>query len=107
MPFRVDERVLKPRVAGFIAVGGSLTPQWKTLALPVLHTLTFSMQTAVVDQVVFAGRGDAALDRARRRPRSSAPRCSAATSASSSGGRSRECEYRGRRQGCARTATST
>jgi multimeric flavodoxin WrbA len=57
MPFRVDERVLKPRVAGFIAVGGSLTPQWKTLALPVLHTLTFSMQTAVVDQVVFEGAG--------------------------------------------------
>jgi multimeric flavodoxin WrbA len=25
VPFRVDERVLKPRVAGFIAVGGSLT----------------------------------------------------------------------------------
>jgi multimeric flavodoxin WrbA len=57
MPFRVDERVLKPRVAGFIAVGGSLTSQWKTLALPVLHTFTFSMQTAVVDQVVFAGAG--------------------------------------------------
>jgi multimeric flavodoxin WrbA len=57
LPFRVDERVLKPRVAGFIAVGGSLTSQWKTLALPVLHTLTFSMQTAVVDQVVFEGAG--------------------------------------------------
>jgi multimeric flavodoxin WrbA len=73
LPFRVDERVLKPRVAGFIAVGGSLTSQWKTLALPVLHTLTFSMQTAVVDQVVFEGAGtprsivldDAALSRAQ------------------------------------------
>ena len=72
LPFRVDERVLKPRVAGFIAVGGSLTPQWKTLTLPVLHTFTFSMQTAVVDQVVFAGAGtpqsivldEAALERA-------------------------------------------
>src|SRR3954467_8701259 len=72
MPFRVDGRVLKPRVAGFIAVGGSLTSQWKTLALPVLHTLTFSMQTAVVDQVVFEGAGtprsivldEAALERA-------------------------------------------
>jgi hypothetical protein len=72
VPFRVDERVLKPRVAGFIAVGGSLTSQWKTLALPVLHTLTFSMQTAVADQVVFEGAGtprsivldDAALERA-------------------------------------------
>ncbi len=57
VPFRVDERVLKPRVAGFIAVGGSLTPQWKALALPLLHTLTFSMQTAVVDQIVCEGAG--------------------------------------------------
>ena len=74
VPFRVDERVLKPRVAGFIAVGGSLTSQWKTLALPVLHTTTFSMQTAVVDQVQFDGAGTprsivldpAALERAAR-----------------------------------------
>lgn len=70
--FRMDPRVLKPRVAGFIAVGGSLTPQWTTLALPILHTATFSMQIAVVDQVQFWGAGtprsivldDAALDRA-------------------------------------------
>ena len=33
VPFRVDDRVLKPRVAGFISVGGSLTPQWKTCLL--------------------------------------------------------------------------
>ena len=72
VPFRVDERVLKPRVAGFLAVGGSLTPQWKTLALPVMHTVTFSMQIAVVDQVVMEGAGtprsvvldEAAIDRA-------------------------------------------
>jgi multimeric flavodoxin WrbA len=57
VPFRVDERVLKPRVAGFIAVGGSLTSQWKTLALPILHMTTFSMHTAVVDQVQFEGAG--------------------------------------------------
>jgi multimeric flavodoxin WrbA len=57
VPFRVDERVLKPRVAGFIAVGGSLTSQWKTLTLPILHTTTFSMHMAVVDQVQFAGAG--------------------------------------------------
>ena len=55
--FRLDERVLTPRVAGFIAVGGALTPQWKTLALPVLHTLTLSMQIAVVDQFVVEGAG--------------------------------------------------
>jgi multimeric flavodoxin WrbA len=72
VPFRVDERVLKPRVAGFIAVGGSLTSQWKTLTLPLMHTMTLSMQTAVVDQVQFEGAGtprsivldDAALVRA-------------------------------------------
>lgn len=57
VPFRVDERVLKPRVAGFIAVGGALTPQWKSLALPTMHILTFSMQTAVVDQFVISGAG--------------------------------------------------
>jgi hypothetical protein len=72
VPFRVDERVLKPRVAGFIAVGGSLTSQWKTLTLPLMHTMTFSMHIAVVDQVRFQGAGTprsivlhpAALDRA-------------------------------------------
>ena len=57
VPFRLDERVLKPRVAGFIAVGGSLTPQWKALALPAMHILTFSMHTAVVDQLVVHGAG--------------------------------------------------
>jgi multimeric flavodoxin WrbA len=57
VPFRLDERVLKPRVAGFIAVGGALTPQWKALALPTMHILTFSMQTAVVDQFVVSGAG--------------------------------------------------
>ena len=72
VPFSVDERVLKPRVAGFLAVGGSLTSQWKTLALPIMHTATFSMHIAVVDQVQFEGAGTprsvvldpAALDRA-------------------------------------------
>src|SRR6266581_270521 len=66
VPFRVDERVLKSRV------GGSLTSQWKTLALPVMHTTTFSMHIAVVDQVQFEGAGtprsvvldQAAIDRA-------------------------------------------
>ena len=74
VPFRLDERVLRPRVAGFIAVGGALTPQWKSLALPVMHVFTFSMQAAVVDQVVIEGAGtprsvvldDAALDRCAR-----------------------------------------
>jgi multimeric flavodoxin WrbA len=72
--FPIDERVLRPRVAGFIAVGGSIPPRWKTLALPLLHTLTASAQIAVVDQVEFAGAGSpssivldpAALERSRR-----------------------------------------
>ena len=72
VPFRVDERVLRPRVAGFLAVGGSLTTQWKTLTLPLMHATTFSMHIAVVDQVQFEGAGtprsvvldQAALDRA-------------------------------------------
>jgi len=71
--FAIDERVLRPRVAGFIATGGSIPPRWKTLALPLMHTLTASAQIAVVDQVEFAGSGSpasivldrAALDRSR------------------------------------------
>ncbi len=55
--FPIDERVLRPRVAGFIAVGGSIPQYWKTLALPLMHTLTASMQAAVVDQVQFSGAG--------------------------------------------------
>jgi multimeric flavodoxin WrbA len=57
VPFRVDERVLRPRVAGFIAVGGSLPTRWKTLALPEMHAMTFSMHIGVVDQIQFGGAG--------------------------------------------------
>jgi multimeric flavodoxin WrbA len=72
--FPIDERVLRPRVGGFIAVGGSLPSFWKTLALPLMHTLSASMQLAIVDQVQFAGAGspasivldDDALERARQ-----------------------------------------
>ncbi|MCW2986773.1 MAG: flavodoxin family protein [Conexibacter sp.] len=70
--FPFDERVLRPRVGGFLAVGGALTDHWKTLALPLLQHLTFSMQIGVVDQAQFGGAGvpsaialdDAALERA-------------------------------------------
>jgi multimeric flavodoxin WrbA len=105
VPFRVDERVLKPRVAGFLAVGGSLTPQWKTLTLPIMHTTTFSMHIAVVDQVQFAGPGR----RARwswTPPRSTVRPCSGATSPASSGWPSTRRATWGR-PGCARCATST
>ena len=57
VPMRADERVLKPRVAGLIAVGGSLTENWKSLALPTLHAIAFSMHIAVADQVTFEGAG--------------------------------------------------
>ncbi|MHC5794796.1 NAD(P)H-dependent oxidoreductase [Lacisediminihabitans sp. FW035] len=78
LQFAIDERVLRPRVGGFIAVGGSIPAYWKTLALPLMHTLTASMQLAVVDQVQFAGAGSpssivldgAALERAAQLGRS-------------------------------------
>jgi multimeric flavodoxin WrbA len=57
VPFVPDARALRHRVAAFIVTGGALTPQWNTLALPLMHTLAFSMRSAVVDQVVFAGAG--------------------------------------------------
>jgi multimeric flavodoxin WrbA len=74
VPFTPDDRAMKSRPTGFIAVGGSLTDQWKTLALPLMQSLVFSMRDAVVDQVVFEGAGTprsivldpAALERARR-----------------------------------------
>jgi multimeric flavodoxin WrbA len=73
VPFTPDERVLRPRVAAFIAVGGALTDQWGTLALPMMHSLAFSMRSGVVDQVRFRGAGTprsivldpSALERAR------------------------------------------
>jgi flavone/flavonol reductase len=55
--FPFDERVLRPRVGGFLAVGGALTERWKTLALPLMHHMTFSMQIGVVDQAQFGGAG--------------------------------------------------
>jgi flavone/flavonol reductase len=57
LPFKPDERALKHRVAGMIAVGGALTDQWQTLALPLMQTLVFSMRDGVVDQAVFTGAG--------------------------------------------------
>ncbi|MER6496568.1 NAD(P)H-dependent oxidoreductase [Streptomyces sp. BK205] len=47
----LDPRVLKPRVAGFIAVGGCPSPHWRTLTLPTLHALAFPLHMAVADQM--------------------------------------------------------
>lgn len=51
----VDERVLKPRVAGFISVGGATSDDWLTFGLPLMHMATFSMHIAVVDQFQVLG----------------------------------------------------
>jgi multimeric flavodoxin WrbA len=72
--FPYDERVFRPRVAGFLAVGGAVATQWHTLALPLLHQMTFSAHIAVVDQALVTGAGmprsvvldDAALAAASR-----------------------------------------
>jgi multimeric flavodoxin WrbA len=48
---KADERHFKNRAGGFIAVGGAPLPNWVTLGLPLLHTLTFSAQIAIADQM--------------------------------------------------------
>src|SRR5947209_11446072 len=55
--FPYDERVFRPRVAGLIAVGGALTSQWRSLALPLMHQMTFSSHMAVADQLLVGGAG--------------------------------------------------
>ena len=55
--FPYDERVFRPRVAGLIAVGGALTSQWKSLALPLMHQMMFSAHIAVADQLLVGGAG--------------------------------------------------
>jgi multimeric flavodoxin WrbA len=57
LAFPYDERVFRPRVAGFIAVGGALSHEWKSLALPLMHQMTFSSQIAVADQLLVGGAG--------------------------------------------------
>lgn len=50
-----DERVLKNRVVGLIAVGGATCTEWGTLALPGLQQCVFSLHAKVVDQVIVRG----------------------------------------------------
>ncbi|WP_216893560.1 flavodoxin family protein [Nocardia alni] len=57
IPLRADERVLAPRVTGFLAVGGSKAPRWRTLTLPLMHVLAFPMRMSVIDQAEFTGGG--------------------------------------------------
>ncbi|KAI8936574.1 hypothetical protein NX059_006974 [Plenodomus lindquistii] len=54
----VDPRLLKPRVAAFMAVGASTTPDQFTMALPPLHLMVAGLHAKVVDQVVFSGKAN-------------------------------------------------
>jgi multimeric flavodoxin WrbA len=51
-PDQLDPRLLKPRVLGFIAVGGSSTPDQFTMVLPTLHLLFYALHAKVVDQFI-------------------------------------------------------
>jgi multimeric flavodoxin WrbA len=48
---KIDPRYFKERVSGFIAVGGAPTPDWLSLALPLMNLFTFPMQIEVIDQM--------------------------------------------------------
>jgi multimeric flavodoxin WrbA len=71
----MDKRVFKNRPGGYISVGGAPLLNWVTLGLPLIHTVTFSPNIAVVDQmqVLKANEqigsvllNDQAVERARR-----------------------------------------
>jgi multimeric flavodoxin WrbA len=51
-PHKLDPRLSKPRVLGFIAVGGSSTPDQFTMVLPTLHLLFYALHARVVDQFI-------------------------------------------------------
>jgi multimeric flavodoxin WrbA len=53
--YKIDERYFKSRAAGFIAVGGSPTANWVSMALPMMHLLTFPMDIKTVDQLQVIG----------------------------------------------------
>lgn len=71
----VDERVLKPRVVGFLVVAGSKTSEHVTMALPTLHQFVYPIHAKVIDQIIFQGyaspgsviykNGGQAVERAR------------------------------------------
>lgn len=69
-----DERSFKERVAGFISLGGAVTPNWLSLGLPLMNLFTFPSHIKVVDQMQVLGVGrtghvvlnDEAMARARK-----------------------------------------
>lgn len=70
----VDQRIFKPRVGGFLAVGGAPHADWVSLGLPLMHSLTFAKEIQIVDQhqvnsAAIVGQvtmDDAAIARARQ-----------------------------------------
>jgi multimeric flavodoxin WrbA len=70
----IDDRIFKKRVGAFISVGGAPLANWVSLGIPLLHTLAFSLQVEIVDQIQILGVAedgaivlqDEALKRARR-----------------------------------------
>jgi multimeric flavodoxin WrbA len=70
----VDPRIFKPRVGGFLSVGGAPHSDWVSLALPLMHSFTFPMEIKIVDmyQVTAAAipgqvaLNDGAITRARK-----------------------------------------
>lgn len=50
-----DERSFKPRVAALITVGGAMTQNWLSFAMPSMYEFTISMGTSVVDKYEYFG----------------------------------------------------
>jgi multimeric flavodoxin WrbA len=68
-----DERSFKRRTGGLISVGGSVSPEWVSLGLPLLNLFTFPSHISVVDQMELIGanhygnvvQNEKAIERAR------------------------------------------
>lgn len=50
-----DERSFKPRVAALITVGGAMTQNWLSFAMPTMYEFTMSMGIDVIDKYEYFG----------------------------------------------------
>jgi multimeric flavodoxin WrbA len=50
-----DERSFKPRVAALVTVGGAMTKNWLSFAMPTMYEFTMSMGIDVVDKYEYFG----------------------------------------------------
>ncbi|KAH9829750.1 flavoprotein [Teratosphaeria destructans] len=50
--FKYDERILKPRVLGFMMTCGSTTRDQYSMALPSLHVLFYPLHAKIIDQFI-------------------------------------------------------